>query len=794
MNYEAFSEWVRCSGMLHWRILPEKQYTAEYQRLQAQVTLSVPVWDGVDTAKWRSNQHGTLSFSCRDGEAVLTAPARTGQWPEGAPSDGDYCDFGQMNADLYFPDTDWTKYNRLRFWVYPECAGMHSPMLALQIFNEGEVTLPDPYGRQGHHIVHLRNREWNECLWEFPSLPRDNVTKLRFELNSYGKEISMGDTLSYRIKDIRLEMADRVPHTQGWQCDPGKIAVPQNGYFREGHKTAVTSDRADAFSVISKSTGQSVFDGTAKRIRNEKGSFYVLDFSQVDQDGCYYITAGDLRSGEFRVSDNPVIQALWKGIHFLYCERCGTPVGRGHGCCHTDIIARHRDVALSYCGGWHDAGDVSQQTLQTGEVMQAVMECAGTLKDAGETELYYRMMEEAVWGLDFVLKTRFGDGFRATSAGIRRWTDGLTGNFDDCKARVHDHAFENFYLSGAEAYAASALKELDHPLSEKCLSAAKEDFTFAQAVFRERGMELPVYFEHTYNSSLSQYWATASWAASMIYRADGFRDEDIAAAAREYASLMLSCQEIGGNGPAAGYFYRDPGHKTIVHFNHQARHHIYVQALEALCRTQPGHKDLVLWEEGMHRYAGYLKYIFSYAAPYGMLPSGVYAMDEYLDKETYPLLHIESPYESEKENYRQQLLNGIRISDGLCIRMFPVWFSFRGNAAVHLSEGKSASILGRYFHDDELLQIAREQLYWIFGKNPFGQSLMYGEGSCYPQQYGALNGEMVGSMPVGVETCGNDDIPYWPVENNATYKEVWTTSVGRFYQIAADLAAGCKTS
>jgi hypothetical protein len=46
---------------------------------------------------------------------------------------------------------------------------------------------------------------------------------------------------------------------------------------------------------------------------------------------------------------------------------------------------------------------------------------------------------------------------------------------------------------------------------------------------------------------------------------------------------------------------------------------------------------------------------------------------------------------------------------------------------------------------------------------------------------------MVGSIPVGIETRGNDDVPFWPMENNATYKEVWTTSAGRFLWLAADL-------
>ena len=792
MNNQEFMTAVHQSGMLHWRMYPEKQYTSEYQRLQIPADRSLPLWDGADNAQWRSSSHGTLSFSLNDHIAVLSAPSRTEQWPEGSPEDGDYCDFGQLNADLYPSVSDWTGYNRLRFSVFPDCSGMHSPMLALQIFNDGARKLPDPYHREGHHIVHLRAGEWNDCIWEFPSLPRDLVTKLRFELNSYGKEVSMGDTLRYFVRDICLEEVSSVPHTAGWQCDPGQIVVPQNGYFAAGRKTAVSSDLIDSFSVVDSICRRTVFQGRAKLSQNEKGVFSVLDFSSVTQAGEYLIEAGDLKSPVFSISDDPLSQALWKGIHFLYCERCGTPIGRGHGCCHSDIIAKHNGTSLSYCGGWHDAGDVSQQTLQTGEVMQALFECAAAFRDSEDNDrrdLYFRMMEEAVWGLDFILKTRFGDGFRATSAGIRRWTDGLTGNFDDCSARVHDHAFENYYLSGAEAYAAMSLRELDPPLAWKCLEAAREDYAFAEKVFRERGMELPIYFEHTYNSSLSQYWATASWAASMIYDAGGRSEASFAEYARHYARLMLSCQETGSGAPFRGFFYREPDHRSIVHFNHQARYHIYAQALEALCRTQPDSDDRPDWEAGMRLHASYLKDMYSFAAPFGMMPAGLHRMDEYLDRETFTLMHLESPYEKERDNYLEQLKNGIPAGDSHCIRMFPVWFSFRGNTSVHLSEGKSASILGRYFHDDDLLQIAREQLYWIFGKNPFGQSLMYGEGTSFPQQYGALNGEMIGSMPVGIETSGNDDIPFWPVENNATYKEVWTTSAGRFYQIAADLEA-----
>ena len=46
---------------------------------------------------------------------------------------------------------------------------------------------------------------------------------------------------------------------------------------------------------------------------------------------------------------------------------------------------------------------------------------------------------------------------------------------------------------------------------------------------------------------------------------------------------------------------------------------------------------------------------------------------------------------------------------------------------------------------------------------------------------------MAGSIPVGIETRGNEDIPFWPMENNATYKEVWTTSARCWLQLAADV-------
>ena len=161
-----------------------------------------------------------------------------------------------------------------------------------------------------------------------------------------------------------------------------------------------------------------------------------------------------------------------------------------------------------------------------------------------------------------------------------------------------------------------------------------------------------------------------------------------------------------------------------------------------------------------------------------MIPSGVYQEEEYADSAGFHALHLFAPSDSHRR-YDAQLHQGAKIDDTHYVRRFPIWFSiFNGNEAVMLSSGKAAALCGRFLRDDALLDLAREQLYWTVGKNPFRQSLIYGEGHRYASQDSFSSGEMVGEMPVGIRSLGNDDVPFYPMTNNACYKEVWLTSAG----------------
>ena len=80
--------------------------------------------------------------------------------------------------------------------------------------------------------------------------------------------------------------------------------------------------------------------------------------------------------------------------------------------------------------------------------------------------------------------------------------------------------------------------------------------------------------------------------------------------------------------------------------------------------------------------------------------------------------------------------------------------------------------LARALNDREIKQVAVRQMEWILGCNPFAVSSMYGEGHDYHPLYAPMSPQLVGAVPVGFETFENEDQPFYPMQNNATYKEV----------------------
>lgn len=777
----AFDKVLRESGLIHIPLPLDYSKSFEAKAGKKKVLHSEPLsrlQSGLPG--WKHSGLGSMSFSTEkslsgEGSIMVEYPAMS------------YTEDIKSFVDFEITNSGWQRYNRVSFWVYPDCEGARIVHMSLLLHNDGKIKVPYDYHREGSHYVNLKNQEWNHVLLEIDENTRDKISRFAFSFPAFGQDRTMSNTMRYYVDKIELQQIEDPEKTVGWQPGNNRLVYSTTGYAVNSDKTAILNMDAKLHNnqfQLTDLQGKVVYNGKIEQVKTTTGNFSVLNFTDFNQLGEYKIKVGSILSDPFRISERLWENSLWRVTNFFFGERCGFDVPNKHASCHLDIFAEHNGKKIMYAGGWHDAGDESQQTLQTAEIAYYLLEGYSRYKTQNP-ELALRMLEEARWGLEFALRCRFGDGYRASGVGNILWTDGIIGTEDDLiKGRVIKSAFDNFLYSGIEAYAAIELGR-DPMLQDYLAKVAREDFGLAMKDHKETGYVVPRGGGHTLNTPESQYMATISWAASMLYKLT--KEQAYADMAAEYIRYTLDCQRkepLSKKSPLKGFFYRDKSHKVAVHYNHQSRDQFYMQALVLLCETQPNHPERTQWVESITLFGDYLKSIMAYTAPYGMLPSGVYRLDEIND----PSFETMHPYgaENEHQNYAGQVKGGVQLDKEYYLKRFPVWFSFRGNAAVHLATGKAAALCGKFLNDKELLQIGQEQLYWLTGKNPFGQSLMYGEGYNYAQQFAVCPGELVGEVPVGIQTRFNGDEPCWPYTSNSTYREVWGAPAGKWISLAVE--------
>ena len=160
-----------------------------------------------------------------------------------------------------------------------------------------------------------------------------------------------------------------------------------------------------------------------------------------------------------------------------------------------------------------------------------------------------------------------------------------------------------------------------------------------------------------------------------------------------------------------------------------------------------------------------------------MIPAGIYRLDS---------------VGQQNQHVSGQIKSGFKVAEGVYLKRFPVWSTFRGNNGVLLSQTKALSAAARLLNDRELAELTQRQLEWVVGRNPFCQSLMYGEGYDYQPQYTAMSGDMAGSLPVGIQTRADGDAPYWSTMNCYNHKEVWVHPSARWLAILEDLVPADK--
>lgn len=777
--------------LMHSPIAPDTSRSLEAEAEAKTVTAEAVLHSAEAPGAWSHSGRGWLRAEADGAMAMCFSPDPQGRRARGSADDPDYATYGHCTARLDAGGRSLEAYNRLLVEIEPRCPGMRVVNVNLSFSNahgaEGTGFNTPP----GGHLIHLTNNAVNRCYLEIADYRRDAVDGIALGVSLNGRDLTTADTAVMRIVRVAAQAVPNPEKVSGWQPADGHIIYSMSGYAADGAKTAVVAEGAarSKFSIISEGDGSVALSGRIRRDKTTTGTFGVIDFSELRTPGRYRIEAAGMRTEAFDVAAGARLwePACAKVLNFIFCQRCGYPVEGVHGLCHTDLMAEHAGVRRIYAGGWHDAGDLSQQTLQTADVAYALLELYDRLKTSNPL-LATRLREEALWGIEFMLRNRFGDGYHASSVGLLIWQDGAHGTHDDIgTVRVQNVAFDNYLYAAYEAYAARVLADTDAAMADYLGRVAREDYGFACARFAADGFGGWINpYEHTYNTGESQHMATASWAASLLYELTG--EESYATDAADYGRYVLQCRQcepVGREG-VCGFFYRTPEKRSVVHYIHQSREQVFMQALTALCRTQPQHAECGEWRRAIADYGGYLKWLMAYTAPYGMLPAGIYRDTEADDTEAFFAVHLFPPSDA-RERFSRQAAGGERVAPGYFVKRFPVWFNiFNGNLAVHTSMGKAAAICAGFLDDAKLRDIAREQLYWTVGKNPFAQSLIYGEGHRYPDLNNFSSGRTTGAMPVGIRSLADTDEPYWPQVNAACYKEVWVTSAGKWLSLVAE--------
>ena len=766
------------------------QNSAEARWLAKKVQASRVLDDMTQPGTWRMTGTGNLTFPSepRLGDMrVLRVDMQMFTGPPAPTSNR----LSSINLRRLFESEDWRAYNRISLWVKPEFSGIPALPLQIVLHNEGAEKVPDGYYRDGIHYVTLANGGWQQITWEIEPLARDKVTMLEIGYWVNKMLAAPTDRVAFEIGRLELQRVEPDHHT-GWNVAPGRIAFSNTGYQVGRSKTAIASDLTattfDLIRVSDNALGAVVMRGPVTPTRSRLGAFQQLDFSAVNEPGTYVLRAGGLTTQPFRIDRDVWKETIWKTLNFFYGERCGFAVPGSHDVDHLDWFATLGEERIPMAGGWHDAGDLSQGVINTGETTYAMFALAERVRQLGDDPaLVARLIEEGKWGLDWVLRVRFPGGYRMGFASHNLWTNNVAGDADDRSREAKNNPNANYIAAAAEAIAYRVLKDSDPELAQRSLRTAEEDWEYAIT-----GVEGPSSWHTPAFAATRMELAGIGVTASLeLYRAT--KQQKYADKAAELGRVIVASQQrrqAGEEFPLSGFFYTGPDRDTLFHQFHRGNDQAPIVALTQLVDVLPDHRDWMSWYSALVRFAEYQAKAATTTAPYGVLPAYVYRLgDDVKEVPDSGALHMAT-----REAYRAQVQTGMPMGDGWYLRAFPVWFARRGNFGILLSQAKALAATARLRGDSAGLDLAERQAEWIVGRNPFVTSTMYGEGYDWSQQYSVSSGDFVGSLIVGMQSRGVTDLPYWPQANMYVYKEVWVHSSARWLWLMEDLLSAPRAT
>src|SRR5450432_4193365 len=117
--------------------------------------------------------------------------------------------WGRSGLRRNFNGEDWTKFNRISIWIYPDLPGFYTSALDIHLFNDGSIKIPALFGQEGETSLVLNNHQWNHVVWEIDNIARDKITKMEISYGLSGHAPGESDSIQFYFDRLDLQQVPK---------------------------------------------------------------------------------------------------------------------------------------------------------------------------------------------------------------------------------------------------------------------------------------------------------------------------------------------------------------------------------------------------------------------------------------------------------------------------------------------------------------------------------------------------------------------------------------------------------
>ena len=305
-----------------------------------------------------------------------------------------------------------------------------------------------------------------------------------------------------------LALSFIVPVSLANSSEPA-IVFNQAGYLTEWPKRALLINKPQ-ISIVTLRDAES--DALIMMIKPKELGFsdldstevegQVLDFSNIDREGLYYLEGGDLRTPNFSIGKTVYKEATRLLLRSYYLQRCGVELldpetGLSHEACHLNDGVYARDDKVNKeglprdaAGGWHDAGDygkyIAPATVTVNRLLSLYLMAPerypdGALSTPESGNGISDLLDEVKVELDWMLRMQRADGAIYRKLSGAKWPKVISPEADTQPRFIYGVSSPEtgkFISSMAIAY--RAYKDINNDLANTYLAAAKKSWVWLQ--------------------------------------------------------------------------------------------------------------------------------------------------------------------------------------------------------------------------------------------------------------------------------------------------------------------------